>query len=219
MRGFRPSGARCCCSGWVNFAGSDHLLWGDARARLPDLVERLEGRCDLVLLDAFSPRRCPELWSLEFLSQLARLLAPSGRLLTYSSAAAVRRALELGGTAAGGDRPPAGGARAGPAAGLECGHRRRSDGAARHGAVAAPQPDGAGAHGQHRRGALPGCQRQGERGADPGRPGTGPGQQRRRILQRLAAPLEDRAAADGGQVGRGAPLAKRALAAAAEGAS
>lgn len=77
--------------------GSDHLLWGDARARLPDLVERLEGRCDLVLLDAFSPRRCPELWSLEFLSQLARLLAPSGRLLTYSSAAAVRRALELGG--------------------------------------------------------------------------------------------------------------------------
>jgi tRNA U34 5-methylaminomethyl-2-thiouridine-forming methyltransferase MnmC len=76
---------------------SDRMLWGDARARLPELAMRLEGRCDLLLLDAFSPRRCPELWSLEFLHQLARLLAPSGRLLTYCSAAAVRRALELAG--------------------------------------------------------------------------------------------------------------------------
>lgn len=76
---------------------SDQMLWGDARARLLELAERLEGCCDLILLDAFSPRRCPELWSLEFLCQLARLLGPSGRLLTYSSAAAVRRALELAG--------------------------------------------------------------------------------------------------------------------------
>lgn len=76
---------------------SDRLLWGDARARLPQLQEHLEGRCDLVLLDAFSPRRCPELWSLEFLGALARLLTPGGRLLTYCSAAAVRRALELAG--------------------------------------------------------------------------------------------------------------------------
>jgi tRNA U34 5-methylaminomethyl-2-thiouridine-forming methyltransferase MnmC len=75
----------------------DQLLWGDARSRLPELLAGLEGRCDLVLLDAFSPRRCPELWSLEFLSALARLLAPQGRLLTYCSAAAVRRSLETAG--------------------------------------------------------------------------------------------------------------------------
>ncbi|MCP9888784.1 SAM-dependent methyltransferase [Cyanobium sp. ATX 6A2] len=75
------------------------LLWGDARSRLGDLLERqqLAGRCDLVLLDAFSPRRCPELWSLEFLSALARLLRPDGRLLTYCCAAAVRRSLQLAG--------------------------------------------------------------------------------------------------------------------------
>jgi tRNA U34 5-methylaminomethyl-2-thiouridine-forming methyltransferase MnmC len=71
----------------------DGLLWGDARRMLPDLLTRAGGRCDLVLLDAFSPRRCPELWTLEFLRGLARLLTPTGRLLTYSSAAAVRRAL------------------------------------------------------------------------------------------------------------------------------
>ncbi|KEF43343.1 MAG: hypothetical protein ER33_00955 [Cyanobium sp. CACIAM 14] len=78
-------------------AGSDRLLWGDARTRLSELVEPLAGRCDLILMDAFSPRRCPELWSLDFLGELARLLAPGGRLITYSSAAAVRRALEVAG--------------------------------------------------------------------------------------------------------------------------
>ncbi|MCS5699983.1 MnmC family methyltransferase [Cyanobium sp. FGCU-52] len=72
---------------------SDRLLWGDARTRLVDLPTALTGACDLVLLDAFSPRRSPELWTVEFLAGLARLLAPQGRLLTYCSAAAVRRAL------------------------------------------------------------------------------------------------------------------------------
>jgi tRNA U34 5-methylaminomethyl-2-thiouridine-forming methyltransferase MnmC len=45
--------------------------------------------------DAFSPQRCPQLWSLEFLKGLGQLLLPDGRLLTYSSAAAVRRSLQL----------------------------------------------------------------------------------------------------------------------------
>jgi tRNA U34 5-methylaminomethyl-2-thiouridine-forming methyltransferase MnmC len=74
-------------------AGGDHLLWGDARRRLADLPQDLWGNCDLVLLDAFSPPRTPQLWSLEFLGQLAQLLQPRGRLLTYCCAAAVRRAL------------------------------------------------------------------------------------------------------------------------------
>ena len=75
--------------------GESGLLWGDARQRLPELLgeRRLAGHCDLVLLDAFSPQRCPELWSDEFLDQLARLLEPRGRLLTYCCAAAVRRSL------------------------------------------------------------------------------------------------------------------------------
>ena len=47
-------------------------------------------RFDLILLDAFSPQRCPELWSEEFLGALARRLEPQGRLLTYSRSAACR---------------------------------------------------------------------------------------------------------------------------------
>ena len=70
---------------------------GDARRQLPLLQAAWIGRCDLVLHDAFSPGHCPELWSLEVLTALARLLQPDGRLLTYCSAAAVRHALELTG--------------------------------------------------------------------------------------------------------------------------
>lgn len=72
--------------------GESRLLWGDARQRVRELPP---GRADLVLLDAFSPQRCPELWSLEFLAALARLLQPEGRLLTYCCAAAIRRSLQL----------------------------------------------------------------------------------------------------------------------------
>lgn len=70
---------------------------GDARRQLPLLAAEWIGRCDLVLHDAFSPGHCPELWSLEVLAALARLLQPDGRLLTYCSAAAVRHTLEMEG--------------------------------------------------------------------------------------------------------------------------
>jgi len=75
----------------------DRLLWGDGRQGVRRLPADLQGGCDLVWLDAFSPRRCPQLWSLEFLAQLAALLKPQGRLITYSSAAAVRAALVAAG--------------------------------------------------------------------------------------------------------------------------
>ena len=52
---------------------------------------------DLILLDAFSPQRCPQLWSEEFLSALAERLKPGGRLITYSRSAAVRASLRRAG--------------------------------------------------------------------------------------------------------------------------
>ena len=70
---------------------------GDARSQLAAVLAEARGRCDLVLHDAFSPGHCPQLWSLEFLGQLASALQPRGRLLTYSSAAAVRWSLREAG--------------------------------------------------------------------------------------------------------------------------
>ena len=80
-------------------AGSSGGSWrlGDARRDLASVLEQWQGQCDLVLHDAFSPGHCPELWTVEFLGGLARLLQPQGRLLTYCAAAAVRRALQLAG--------------------------------------------------------------------------------------------------------------------------
>ena len=80
---------------WQDDGGQGTMLWGDARQRLKALPSSCQ--LDLILLDAFSPRRCPQLWSKEFLEDLASRLAPGGRLLTYCRAAAVRSSLRRAG--------------------------------------------------------------------------------------------------------------------------
>lgn len=48
---------------------------------------------NLIFLDAFTPSKCPCLWSFEFFKQLYDHLAPDGMLLTYSSSASIRGAM------------------------------------------------------------------------------------------------------------------------------
>ena len=67
---------------------SFQMLWGDARKQLHALPFELT--FDLILLDAFSPGKCPQLWSEQFLHHLADRLHPGGRLLTYCRAASIR---------------------------------------------------------------------------------------------------------------------------------
>lgn len=74
---------------------SCQMLWGDARQTLPELLGKERGQIDRVWHDAFSPQRCPQLWTLDFLEATAGLLAPEGRWISYCSAAAVREALGL----------------------------------------------------------------------------------------------------------------------------
>ena len=80
---------------WHRARSTGELLWGDARRMLQTIPE--QQRFDLILQDAFSPQRCPELWTEEFLAGLAARLAPGGRLLTYSRSAAVRASLRRSG--------------------------------------------------------------------------------------------------------------------------
>lgn len=77
--------------------GRASLLWGDARQTLAQCRQQGQAPLDLIWHDAFSPQRCPQLWSLEFLTQLTSLLGPGGRWISYTSAAAVREALRLAG--------------------------------------------------------------------------------------------------------------------------
>ncbi|MDJ0897541.1 MAG: MnmC family methyltransferase [Xenococcus sp. MO_188.B8] len=70
------------------------LLLGDARQTIQQVGN---WQADAVFLDPFSPPKCPQLWTVEFIAKVAQCLAPQGRLATYSCAAAVRSALILAG--------------------------------------------------------------------------------------------------------------------------
>jgi len=72
------------------------LLIGDARKTLSQLSSS-QFLADGIFLDPFSPPKCPQLWTVEFLNLLASHLKPQGRLATYSCAASVRNALQLTG--------------------------------------------------------------------------------------------------------------------------
>tara|TARA_Y100001968_G_scaffold331773_1_gene387614 strand:- start:13936 stop:14820 length:885 start_codon:yes stop_codon:yes gene_type:complete len=67
------------------------LLWGDARSKIEKIPKNIS--FDLIFLDGFSPQKCPEIWTIEFLNKVKRKLKPQGSLITYSSAAAVRKTL------------------------------------------------------------------------------------------------------------------------------
>ena len=68
------------------------LLLGDARQTVKTVAES-NWYADAIFLDPFSPPKCPQLWTVEFITLLTRCLAPTGRLATYSCSAAVRTAL------------------------------------------------------------------------------------------------------------------------------
>ena len=68
------------------------LIIGDARKEILNLPK--EVNFDLIFLDGFSPQKCPEIWSYEFLSKLKDKIKYEGLLITYSSSAAVRKSLK-----------------------------------------------------------------------------------------------------------------------------
>ncbi|MDJ0534795.1 MAG: MnmC family methyltransferase [Xenococcaceae cyanobacterium MO_207.B15] len=73
-----------------------NLLLGDARETIQQLCQK-EWQADAIFLDPFSPPKCPQLWTVEFIAKVAQCLKPTGKLATYSCAAAVRTALSLAG--------------------------------------------------------------------------------------------------------------------------
>ena len=80
---------------WKDNTSQGEVLWGDARCELNHLPSDL--KFELIMHDAFSPQCCPQLWSEEFITSLAKRLAPQGRLVTYCRAAAVRASMKKAG--------------------------------------------------------------------------------------------------------------------------
>ena len=67
------------------------IFWGDAREKINKIPENI--KFDLIYLDGFSPQKCPQVWSVEFLAKVIQKLNPHGYLITYSSSAAIRKTL------------------------------------------------------------------------------------------------------------------------------
>jgi len=80
---------------WTDGFNEGIIHWGDARKKIYEIQSSL--RFDLILLDPFSPQKCPELWSEEFISLLTGRLSAKGRLITYSTAASIRASLKRAG--------------------------------------------------------------------------------------------------------------------------
>ncbi len=80
---------------WTEGFNEGTMHWGDARQKIFEIKDSL--RFDLILLDPFSPQKCPELWSEEFISLLTNRLSTEGRLITYSTAASIRASLKRAG--------------------------------------------------------------------------------------------------------------------------
>ena len=80
---------------WTEGFNEGTIHWGDARHKIFEIQNSL--RFDLILLDPFSPQKCPELWSEEFIYLLAERLSKKGRLITYSTAASIRASFKRAG--------------------------------------------------------------------------------------------------------------------------
>jgi tRNA U34 5-methylaminomethyl-2-thiouridine-forming methyltransferase MnmC len=70
-----------------------NLIQSCLRAYLLKAPDDSQGKLDLVLHDPFSPKRMPELWTIDLFAACKRRLKDGGVIITFSSAAAVRGAL------------------------------------------------------------------------------------------------------------------------------
>ena len=70
------------------------LLLGDARQAIKTVIQQ-KFQADAIFLDPFSPPKCPQLWTVEFIQLVSQCLEKDGYLATYSCAASVRTALQL----------------------------------------------------------------------------------------------------------------------------
>ncbi len=68
-----------------------NIIWGEARKKIDAIPPKI--KFDLIYLDGFSPQKCPQVWTVEFLSKVIKKLHPQGYLITYSASAAVRMTL------------------------------------------------------------------------------------------------------------------------------
>ena len=73
---------------WEKDNNKIEILYGDAR----NTIQQIEGKFDIVFMDGFSTTKNPELWTFDFIKEIAKRLQTDGVIITYSSAFPVRGA-------------------------------------------------------------------------------------------------------------------------------
>ncbi|MBD3361423.1 hypothetical protein GF358_01390 [Candidatus Woesearchaeota archaeon] len=66
------------------------ILLGDAK----ETIKKINQKFDAVFLDPFSPKKCPGLWTLDFLKSIKQVMKPGSILATYSCATHLREKLK-----------------------------------------------------------------------------------------------------------------------------
>ncbi len=69
------------------------ILVGDARKTVPQFFSENNILIDAIYQDAFSPRRNPDLWTVEWFSDLKKISHQEVKLSTYSSSSSMRKSL------------------------------------------------------------------------------------------------------------------------------
>lgn len=69
------------------------ILCGDARVELPKFLQQNPQHWDAIYQDAFSPKKNPALWSVEWFELLKSHAAPNVALSTYSASTSIRKSL------------------------------------------------------------------------------------------------------------------------------
>jgi len=73
------------------------VLIGDARRELPHYMQQQHFQFDCIYQDAFSPKKNPQLWSIEWFAYLRSISRQDTVLSTYSSSVSIRKSLSLAG--------------------------------------------------------------------------------------------------------------------------
>jgi tRNA U34 5-methylaminomethyl-2-thiouridine-forming methyltransferase MnmC len=82
-----------------HFSGTDKngreiiILVGDARITVPHYFKETNDKVDAIYQDAFSPRKNPDLWTVEWFKDLKNISTPEVKLSTYSSSSSVRKSM------------------------------------------------------------------------------------------------------------------------------
>jgi tRNA U34 5-methylaminomethyl-2-thiouridine-forming methyltransferase MnmC len=73
------------------------VILGDARRELPRFMQSHPLKFDCIYQDAFSPKKNPQLWSIEWFKFLKSIALTNTILSTYSSSISIRKSLHLAG--------------------------------------------------------------------------------------------------------------------------